>query len=152
MVAPICSTLCGGSGGAGGPYSATRIQNLVPFIVPVGAPVVVPMDDVMFDVGPATAPDLDNDQILILQDGFCQLNATYSYLSEGSDVAVFIAKGDGTGLVNDFFFSEPVVSKGGSLSVLVELSAGDTVQVRASNATADTAPALTATLSAEKRN
>jgi hypothetical protein len=157
MAIPVCDITCGVPGGAGalgGIYSATRIQNLVPFIIPFGAPEVVPMDNVMFDVGPATEPDLDGDQILILQDGIYQLNATYSFTSpgDGSDVAVFITLANGVGLVSNFFFSEPVTAKGGSLSVLVELSAGDAVQVRASNASVGTTPTITATLSAEKRN
>lgn len=143
MTSPICSTVCGTSGGAGGVYSATKISNVAPFAAPA-LEAVVPFDSVVFDVGPAITPDLDGDALIINQTGFYEITATHTWTGGGTLDSIAIAV---NGVVVQRDSSEGLVA--GSLSVLLQLSAGDVVQLFASSAEGDT---LLATLSAEKRN
>jgi hypothetical protein len=150
MVAPICPTICSPGGGAGGGvYSATKITNSVPFAAPsiLSPDTVVPFDTVVFDVGPAITPDLPS--LVINQDGFYEIIATHTWTGvTGSNNVISIMVND---VVVQSDSAENPGTRAGSLSVLLQLSAGDVVQLRASS-DGPGGDLLTATLSAEKRN
>jgi len=145
MVARICDTKCGTPpGGGAGAYSATKISNAAPFAAPA-LEAVVPFDTAVFDVGPAITPDLDGDALVINQDGFYEITATHTWTGGGTEtVAISV-----NGVVVQRDSAENPGTRAGSLSVLLQLSAGDVVQLLASSDAGDT---VLATLSAEKRN
>lgn len=145
MVAPICDTKCGDApGGGAGVYSATKISNAAPFAAPV-AEAIVPFDSIVFDVGPAITPDLGADALVINQDGFYEITATHTWTG-GSTNVIAIAVNS---VVVQRDSAENPGTRAGSLSLLLQLSAGDVVQLLASSVEGDT---VLATLSAEKRD
>jgi hypothetical protein len=148
MTAPICPTICTPGGGAGGGfYSATKISNSVPFAAPsiLSPDTTVPFDTVDFDVGPAITPDLPS--LVINQDGIYEIIATHTW--EGTSIDVISITVNGVVVQSDS--AENPATRAGSLSVLLQLSAGDVVELRASS-DGPGGDTVLATLAVEKRN
>lgn len=148
MTSPVCSTVCGDLGGAGGVYSATKISNLEPFAAPGLFGANVDFDTVEFDVGPAITPDLANNALVIEQAGIYFITATHTWTGGATDIITIVV--DGNDVQLDSAENPAGPDRAGSLSVLVQLSAGARIQLRA--ASGDGTNTLLATLSTEKRN
>jgi len=150
MIAPICPTICtpgGGGAGGAGIYSATKISNAAPFTPPGGGG-FVDFDTIDFDIGPALEPDLTSDAINVLEDGVYMILATQFWSAGGSDdfISIFV---NGASVQVDAAENPGV--RAGSVSVLIELSAGDLVQLVAQSSNPGGDPLL-ASLAVEKRN
>jgi hypothetical protein len=160
----ICSTICGQAAGArvGGPYSATQIRTSVPFAVPEppGPEGTPPNFDVVdYDVGPAITPDLDNDVLLINQDGFYYVTVSESWQATDDgdmELVLFIndiATATATGRIQVSRQSGQLTFKDGTISRLFQLAAGDVVRVGVSFAPLDAGTAaVMVSLAAERRN
>jgi hypothetical protein len=159
MVAPICDTKCGtqpGAAGGGGLFSATKVETSAPFVPgAVGVTgTVIPLDSVVFDVGPAIRPS--GGGLLIEQDGFYQVEANEVW--SGTDALFFLfllVNGEtvqpSSAPANSPIsgISETLSLKASTVSVLLQLSAGDVLQLSAASP-GDAGAVVNATLSAEK--
>lgn len=162
MVAPICDTKCGApAGGAGGGvYSATQIRTSAPFTVPEPpGPEGTPPDFnvVDYDVGPALAPDLADDSIVVNQDGFYDITVSYHWQAtdDGNfELVLFIndfpaSLADGRLQVSRQ--SEALIFMDGTISRLFRLLAGDVIRVGVAFAPLDAGVgSVTVALSAER--
>jgi hypothetical protein len=148
MVAPICPTICAPGGAGGGVYSGTKISTDTPFTAPSLAGAIVPFDTVDFDLGPAIEPDLANDALVVQQGGIYAILATHTWEPGGSTNTISI---EINGVQEQLDSAENPSIRAGSLSVLVELDAGDVIQLRAFSSDG-TGVLAEASLAAEKRN
>jgi len=146
MVAPICPTICSPGGGAPSAalYSATKISNATPFTPPGGGG-FVDFDTIDFDIGPALEPDLASDAINVLQDGVYAIYATHFWSGAGLDIIAIFRNGSQIALDS----AENPGVRSGAITVLVELDAGDVIQLVAQS---DAGDSVFASLAVEKRN